>query len=100
MAHLAAHAPGQRHENLIALSDEWTQLDVRVHDLRKEPPPHVAVDWILRRQAAIRRTMIETPAATMADVRAKHRVATAQNVIMDEELLESAENDVVRLVYA
>lgn len=99
MVHLAAFTPRQRHESLVALSDEWTQLDVRVQDLRKEPPAHVTVDWIRRRQAAIRRTMIETPAATMAGVGAKHRIATAQNETLDEELLESAENDVVRLVY-
>lgn len=101
MAHLAAHAPRQRQEGLVALSDEWTQLDGRIQDLTREPPAHVTVDWILRRQAAIRKTMIETPAATMAGVGAKHRVATAQkqNETLDEELLESAENDVVRLVY-
>lgn len=102
MAHLAAHAPRHRHryENLLALSDEWTRLDVRAKDLRKEPLVHVAFDWIVRRQAAIRDAMIETPAATMADVGAKRRVATAQTAALDEDLLESAECDVVRLVYA
>jgi hypothetical protein len=100
MAHLVAHAPRRRQEPLIALSDEWTQLDGRVQDLRKEPPAHVTVDWIVRRQSAIREAMIETPAATMAGVCAKHRVATAQNDAWDEDLLESAESDVVRLVYA
>jgi hypothetical protein len=45
--------------------------------------------------------MIETSATTMAGVGAKHRVATAQGTdALDEDLLESAENDVVRLVYA
>ena len=100
MAHLTVHAPWHTHESLVAMSDEWSRLDVRAHDLRKEPPAHVAVDWILRRQAAIRAAMIETPAATMAGVCAKHRVATAQNDALDEDLLESAESDVVRLVYA
>lgn len=102
MAHLAAHAPRHRHrhESLLALSDEWTRLDVRVKDLRKEPPAHVAFDWIVRRQAAIRDAMIETPAATMAGVGAKRRVATAQTAALDEDLLESADCDVVRLVYA
>jgi hypothetical protein len=100
MAHLAAHAPRPSHDSLAALIDEWTRLDVRAQDLRKEPPAHVTVDWILRRQAAIRETMIETPAATMADVGAKHRLATAHDAALDEDLLESAENDIVRLVYA
>ena len=100
MVHLAAHAPRHRRENLVAMSDEWTRLDVRAQDLRKEPPAHVTVDWILRRQAAIREAMLETPAATMAGVGAKHRIATAQNDALDEDLLESAESDVVRLVYA
>ena len=100
MAHLAARAPRHRCESVVALSDEWTRLDARARDLRKEPPAHIAFDWIARRQAAIRNAMIETPAATMAGVGAKHRLATAQNAALDEDLLESAENDVVRLVYA
>ncbi|MGZ8408695.1 MAG: hypothetical protein ACXWVS_02015 [Hyphomicrobium sp.] len=101
MAHMVGHVAQNRHENLVALSIEWIRLDDRAQDLRKQRSATVTVDWILRRQAAIRDMMIETSAATMADVGAKHRVATAQgNDALDEDLLESAESDVVRLVYA
>jgi hypothetical protein len=100
MAHMGEHVARYRHENLVALGNEWTQLDGRAQDLRKRRSNRIAVDWILRRQAAIRDMMIETSATTMAGVSAKHRVATAQGTdALDEDLLESAENDVVRLVY-
>lgn len=101
MAHMIEHVARYRQENLVALSIEWTRLDGRVQDLREQRSPQVTLDWILRRQAAIREMMIETSAATMAGVGAKHRVATAQgNDALDEDLLESAESDVVRIVYA
>ena len=101
MAHMVRHVAPHRHENLVALSIEWTRLDARVQDLWERRSAKVTVDWILRRQAAIREMMIGTSAATMAGVGAKHRVATAQGAdALDEDLLESAESDVVRLVYA
>ena len=101
MAHMIEHVAQYRHENLVALGNEWTRLDNRAQDLRKLRSGQIAVDWILRRQAAIREMMIETSAATMAGIGAKHRVATAQGKdALDEDLLESAESDVVRLVYA
>jgi hypothetical protein len=101
MAHMVEHVAPHRHEKLVALGDEWTRLDGRAQDLRELSSGQIALDWILRRQAVIREMMIETSAATMAGVGAKHRVATAQgNDALDEDLLESAESDVVRLVYA
>jgi hypothetical protein len=105
MAHMVEHVAPYRHEKLVALGNEWTRLDSRARDLRELTSGQVALDWIVRRQAAIREMMIETSAATMAGVGAKHRVAIAQGIAqghdaLDEDLLESAENDVVRLVYA
>jgi hypothetical protein len=102
MPHMHEHALRHRstRERLVALSDEWARLDGRAHDLQEQRPAQVTVNWILRRKAVIRQTMLETPAATMAGVGAKHRIATAHgNGSLDEDLLESAENDVVRLVY-
>jgi hypothetical protein len=97
---MVEHAARYRQENLVALSNEWTWLDGRAQNLRKRRSERITVDWILRRQAAIREMMIETSATTMAGVGAKHRVATAQGTdALDEDLLESAESDVVRLVY-
>lgn len=101
MAHMIEHVAPYRHENLVTLGNEWTRLDGRAQDLRELSSGQIAIDSILRRQAAIREIMIETSAATMAGVGAKHRVATAQgNDALDEDLLKSAETDVVRLVYA
>lgn len=102
-AHALAYAQPSTHEleDLVALAHEWARLDIRVHDLEEqEPLATVAFDWIRRRQSTIRDIMLSTPADTMAGVGAKHRVATAHCAQpLDDELLESAENDVVRLVY-
>ena len=101
MIHMVGHVARHGQENLVVLSNEWTRLDNRAQDLRERRSAQVTVDWILRRQAAIRDMMIETSAVTMAGVGAKRRIATAQGTdALDEDLLESAESDVVRLVYA
>lgn len=75
-------------------------LGLRLNDLENRDGAAVTLDWIRRRRSAIRESMLATPAKTMADVGAKHRAATAGGVTAcDDELLESAEDDVVRLVY-
>ena len=63
MAHMVEHVAPHRHEKLVALGNEWTRLDSRARDLRALTSGQIALDWIVRRQAAIREMMIETSAA-------------------------------------
>ncbi|TVR98217.1 MAG: hypothetical protein EA406_07500 [Rhodospirillales bacterium] len=87
--------------DLVALSDEWVRLEGQRARLADSASPAVSLDWIVRRQASIRDAMLGTPAASLHDVGAKHRVATGAGHAerADHDLLESAEADVIRLFY-
>lgn len=89
------------HTDLVALSDEWVRLEAQRARLTADASPGVSLDWIVRRQASIREAMLKTPAASLHGVGAKHRVATSagQTDDADDEMLESAEADVIRLFY-
>lgn len=97
-AHAQAWAPGRNDLSRLAL--EWAKLDSRVRNLEEQSQAPVRLDWIRRRQAAIREIMLSTPAESMAGIGAKHRVAISNGSSnVDDDLRESAEDDLVRLFY-